>query len=222
MRIVAINPCEGIDDNPTNSRDRILSESEVPLFWKACDSIDPLKALTLKVALLVGQRSGELRHMHRAHVKDGWWLMPGLAVDKPKWPGTKNSLHHRVWLSRPVIELIGDGTGFVFANQRGNAVGPLDDAMREISKLCSFNPPVTAHDLRRTFGSTVTGRGHGRDAMDRILNHFEKGSTTNTYDRSPYLKEDRLIMEDVAAAIMRMVDGKNEENVIAGEFRKAQ
>jgi hypothetical protein len=59
----------------------------------------------------------------------------------------------------------------------------------------------------------VAGRGHGRDAMDRILNHRKK-SVTDVYDRHDYAAADKLIMEDVGGAIMRLVDGKQEDNVV--------
>src|SRR6267142_108889 len=162
QEVIAINPCKGVADNPTQDRERILSESEMKPFWAACDKIHPVKALALKVVLLTGQRPGEVSHMRREHIKAGFWEMPGLPVPELQWPGIKNKRSHRVWLSRPVIELIGnETTGFVFASERGNAFGALHDAMRDLSKLCSFDPPVTPHDLRRTMGSTITGRGHG-------------------------------------------------------------
>ena len=36
--IVAANPCKLVERNPTKSRERVLSESELPLFWKALAS----------------------------------------------------------------------------------------------------------------------------------------------------------------------------------------
>jgi integrase len=215
-RIVPLNPCKGIDDNPTHARDRILTPEEFPLFWAACDKVHPVKALALKVVLLTGARSGEVAHMRREHItKDGWWRMPGLPVNELRWPGTKNDRTHWVWLSQPIRELIGEGTeGFVFASERGNAFGALSAEMREISELCDFKPPVTPHDLRRTFSSTLTGRKHGRDAMNRLLNHYKKGDVTNVYDRNPYAEEDRRITEDVVSHIMRLVDGRQQEGTV--------
>jgi Arm DNA-binding domain/Phage integrase central domain len=36
--IVAVNPCLGVDKNETSSRERVLSDSEIKLFWNAFDS----------------------------------------------------------------------------------------------------------------------------------------------------------------------------------------
>jgi integrase len=215
--VVAINPCKGVKDNPTKARERVLSESEVKLFWEACEKVHLVKATALRVVLLTGQRPGEVACMRREHIKDdNWWELPGLPVPKLGWPGTKNGVSHRVFLAPPVVKLIKSEAkeGFVFASERGNAFDELHDVMREISKLCEFNPTVTPHDLRRTMGSTITGRGHGRDAMDRILNHREK-STTDVYDRHDYAARDRLIMEDVAGHLLRLAEGVVEDNVVA-------
>ncbi len=220
--VLTINPCKGVDENPTTDRDRTLSATEVPSFWTACENIHPVTAAALKVVLLTGARPGEVRHMRREHVKGQWWELPGQPVAELGWPGTKNAGSHRVFLTEQVLELIGsdDEPGFVFANDRGNAIDGLEGAMREISKLCGFDPPVRPHDLRRTMGTTITGRGHGREALDRILNHRKK-SVTDVYDRHDYALADQKIMEDVSAHIMRLVEGE-EDNVIAAEFKKAK
>ncbi len=213
--LVVLNPCKGVDDNPTNSRDRVLSDTEVPLFWAGCDQVDPVKAAALRVVLLTGQRPGEVCCMRREHIKDNWWQLPGEPQPELLWPGTKNKQGHRVWLSAKVRELIGNETeGLVFANERGNPIDDLDVAMRAISELMGLEPAVTPHDLRRTMGSTITGRAHGREAMDRILNHRKK-SVTDVYDRHDYARADKLIMEDVAGALMRLVEGREQDNVIA-------
>jgi integrase len=106
--------------------------------------------------------------MRREHIKDGWWQMPGEPVPALGWPGTKNGQSHRVWLPKPVQQLIGDGdTGFVFASRGGSPVIKLHDTMREICSKLAIER-ATPHDLRRTHGSTVTALGFGRDAMNRI------------------------------------------------------
>jgi integrase len=219
--VVAVNPCEGIEDNDVSSRDRVLFETEMPVFWEGCELVDPVRAAALKAILLTGQRPGEVSHMRREHIRDNWWEMPGRPEPELKWPGTKNGSSHRIWLSAPVRELIaaiGDEAGFVFASERGNAVGNLDEAMRRISAAQGLTPPVRPHDLRRTAGTTITGRGHGREAMDRILNHRKK-SVGDIYDRHDYAAADKRIMEDLANAIIEAVEGRPQDNVVAA-FKK--
>src|SRR5262249_5727081 len=208
------NPCRGVDRNETASRERILSDSEVPLFWTAFEDAG-VYAGALKVLLLTGQRPGEVAAMRLDHIKDGWWEMPGAPALELGWPGTKNGQSHRVWLPAPARDIIaelaeGEATGFVFSGAvRGAHLGA---AMRAIcAKLKAER--ATPHDLRRSFLSRVTGLGFGRDAMDRVANHKEKGSTTDVYDRHSYAKEDEKIMESVAARIMALVAGEAEAKV---------
>jgi integrase len=209
--IVTLNPCTLIEKNETKSRERVLADSEIPVFWKAFDDAGLLASTALKLILLTGQRPGEVRAMHRSHIVDGWWQLPGAPDLSIGWPGTKNSMSHRVWLSEPVQELLAeiDGDGLIFHRPR------LDEAMRRIiaSLKCER---ATPHDLRRTNGTTITSLGFGRDAMNRIQNHKE-GGIASVYDRHQYAQENQRVMEAVATRIMSLVEGPA-DNVVGLKF----
>jgi integrase len=163
--ILPDNPCKLVARNPVKSRERVLSDSEMPKFWAAFDDAGLIAGTALKVILITGQRPGEVSHMRREHIRDGWWEMPGEPVPSRGWPGTKNAQAHRVWLSEPVQALIaqvaGEDTGFVFTGARGGLVTGLDGAMRTACRKLGVER-ATPHDLRRTFSTTVTGLGRPR------------------------------------------------------------
>jgi integrase len=215
QEVITVNPCKGVERNETRSRERVLSDSELPRFWTAFDSAGLVKSSALKVILLTGQRPGEVSCMRREHVKDGWWTLPGAPEPKTRWPGTKNGQTHRVWLSGPVRDVIaevdgGDAAGFVFTvGSRGNPVGKLDDAMQIICADLKIEDKVTPHDLRRTFSTQVTRLGFGRDAMNRVTNHKE-GGIADVYDRHEYEAENKKVMERVAARIVAAAGGGGE------------
>ncbi len=221
--IVSANPCKLVARNPTRSRERVLSPSEVPLLWEALDDLDSVRETALKVILLTGQRPGEVSAMRREHIKDGWWTMPGEPVPDI-WPGTKNAQTHSVWLPEPVRKLlngiISGGPGFVFAGPRGGAVTELDGAMRDICAKLDMER-ATPHDLRRTHGSTITALGFGRDAMNRVQNHRE-GGIADVYDRHRYEDENKRIMEAVASKIMMLVEGRTEHNIVSFPVAQAE
>jgi integrase len=209
--IVKLNPCALVDRNDTKARERVLSDSEIPKFWTAFDDAGLVQSTALKMLLLTGQRPGEVAHMRREHIVDGWWQMPGDPVPALDWPGTKNKQAHRVWLPAPAQALLTNmpETGLVFAGPRGGAVDRLDGAMRDICAklgLTTEEQKVTPHDLRRTHGSTITALGKGREAMNRIQNHVE-GGIADVYDRHKYADENKRIMEAVASRIMALVEG---------------
>jgi integrase len=211
QEIIAVNPCSGVDSNEVSSRERVLSDSELPKFWRAFDSAGLMRSSALKVLLLTGQRPGEVSCMRREHIKDGWWEMPGKPDHKLGWPGTKNKQTHRVWLPEAVQEVIAElddkPAGFVFAGHRGKAVRGLDTAMQKICAELRVNEKATPHDLRRTHGTTITGLGFGRDAMNRIQNHKE-GGIADVYDRHEYEAENKKVMEAVAKHIVALAEGR--------------
>jgi integrase len=215
--MVAANPCKLVARNPTKSRERVLSASELPQFWQALADVDPVAAAALKMILIVGQRPGEVAHMRREHLKDGWWEMPG-EPSAGIWPGTKNARAHRVWLPKAAQEIIdnvgsADTTGFVFAAPRRGAVTNLDGVTREVCAATGM-PLARPHDLRRTHGSTITALGFGRDAMNRIQNHRE-GGIADVYDRHHYETETKHIMEAVASRLIALAEGRTTDNIVA-------
>jgi integrase len=217
--IVAVNPCVLVERNETKSRERILSETEIPKFWSALDDAGLVASSALKMILLTGQRPGEVSRMRREHVEEGWWTMPGDPVPALGWPGTKNAQSHRVWLPAQARDLIAELTdeatnsGFVFANARRGPIDRLDDAMRAVCQKLGAER-ATPHDLRRTHGTTIAALGFGRDAMNRVQNHKE-GGIASVYDRHQYGEENKRVMEAVAVRIMAMVEGTTgQDNVV--------
>jgi integrase len=214
--LVTVNPCRGVDRNAVRSRERVLADSEVPLFWQAFGEIGGSVGAALKAILLTGQRPGEVAHMRREHLRDGWWEMPGEPIEAQGWPGTKNAQAHRVWLPAPVQAILaemGDSTaGYAFAGARGRAVIKLDAVMRSISDKLGADR-ATPHDLRRTFSTTVAGLGFGRDALNRVTNHRE-GGIASVYDRHGYADENKRVMEAVAGRIMALAERAENVNVV--------
>jgi integrase len=216
--ILPNNPCKLVQGNPTRFRERILSATEIPAVWFAFEDAGPVVGTALKLILLLGQRPGEVCNMRYEHLRDGFWEMPGQPI-ADIWPGTKNGCAHRVPLSKPARELIaelpGEATGYVFATVNGKAVN-LDRVMRDVCRKVNIER-ATPHDLRRTFGSTVTALGFGRDAMDRLLNHKSHGVGA-VYDRYTYEAEDKRIMEAVASKLLMLVHDTAPSNVVKAIF----
>jgi integrase len=200
--------------NVIKSRERVLADSELPKFWKAFDDLDPVRGAALKMILLTGQRPGEVSAMRAEHVVDGWWQMPGAPVGDV-WPGTKNGESHRVWLPQAVQALLAElrdddaTSGYLFASPRGGPISKLDDAMRTICTKLDIER-ATPHDLRRTFSTTVTSLGYGRDVLNRLTNHKD-GGIASVYDRHGYADENRAAMERVSARIMALVERRTDK-----------
>jgi integrase len=204
--VLSVNPCREITRTKPVARERVLSIEELPRFWAGFGN-SGVAGVALKVLLLTGQRPGEIAAMNRAHVRDGWWEMPG-QPDGERWPGTKNANSHRIWLPAVAVELVSEvegGPTFVFGRRPHSMAKAMRSAMASICKQLKVER-ATPHDLRRTHGTTVCrllGFG-GSDAMNRIQNHVEGGITT-TYNRYGYELEIKTVMERVAEELMRVV-----------------
>jgi integrase len=195
--LVQHNPCTGIEGTARASRERILSDAEVRLFIAAFRQAGNA-GRTLQLILFLGARPGEVARMRHEHIVDGWWAQPG-KPDGNGWPGTKNGMSHRVWLVPAVREIVRRGTisGPVF--KRRPAMASL---MQRLCKELNVER-ATPHDLRRTFASTVTKLGYGRQAMDRLLNHADR-SVGAIYDRYGYAAEDQQIWQAVAEHLLAL------------------
>jgi integrase len=154
QEILSLNPCHGVDRNPTNDRERVLSDGEVTVLW-------PRLEPALRLILLTAQRPGEVAAMQRDHIVNGFWQMPGKPVGG--WPGTKNSKDHRVALSEPALELV----EVHLATRSSAQMSSL--RLKKLVKELRLEK-VTPHDLRRTCLTWITRLEFGRDAMDRIAN----------------------------------------------------
>ena len=66
---------------------------------------------------------------------------------------------------------------------------------------------ATPHDLRRTFSTTVTSLGFGRDALNRVTNHRE-GGIASVYDRHGYADENKRVTEATAAKLLSLAGGR--------------
>jgi integrase len=218
---ITSNPCRQIRRTRAVRRERILSNEELKSFYRAFGDVSsPTNVgLALKVLLLTGQRPGEVAAMSRSQIKDGWWELPGEA--RGLWPGTKNKCNHRIWLPRVVQDQLlqmkqlssseqnnfTEEPGQVFSDNPRQLLVDMRHAMTKICKTLKVER-ATPHDLRRTHGSTITrllGFG-GRAALNRIQNHVE-GGIAGVYDRYGYESETKMVMEKVAAEIIRIAGG---------------
>jgi len=200
QEVLTVNPCAKVERHTVRSRERVLSDSELPLFWNAFSQQGQF-GLTLKLILLTGQRPGEVCAMKAEHIRDGWWELPGQPDAELGWPGTKNKRTHRVWLPQPALDVLEPSKIFE------GAVARLSETMRTICRELGITDKVTPHDLRRTHGTFITRLGFGREAMNRIQNHVE-GGIGSVYDRYGYADENKRVMEAVATHIVDLATGE--------------
>jgi integrase len=202
--IIAVSPCDGLKPPaPERSRDRILSDDEIRLFWRACETVGWPFGPLAQMLLLTGQRRDEVGAMTWSEVDlaTATWRLAGERV--------KNSREHAIALSTPALRLLeglpridvfttsgaGPVDGFSRAKNR------IDAAVLEIARQGDPSikeiPHWTFHDLRRTAASGMASLRVAPHVVEAVLNHASgtiKGVAA-VYNRYRYDEEKRAALE---------------------------
>jgi integrase len=199
--LVENNPCHGISaPGVERQRDRVLSEDEIKKLWKEFDNEELGLGATFKLRLFTAQRGREVFSVEwkELDLENAWWTIPG--------EKSKNGLAHRVPLSPAALSIFKDlrekqlrsktrkNSSWVFPARRGR--DHLTTAQKAVERIRERTEckDFTAHDLRRTAASMMTGMGIPRLTVSKILNHVEPGVTA-VYDRHSYDREKREALE---------------------------
>ena len=200
------NPCTLVQKAPEGSRDRVLSETEIPSFWARLDdapriSLDMRDAMRL--ILLTLARPGEVTGMRWSEIDGDWWEIPGSR--------TKNGRSHRVPLNRMARKLLENrdrGSVLVFTSEQAAHLKrlSLSHALRHSRNHFGI-PAFTPHDLRRTAASHVSALGTPRFVVERLLNHTDR-SVSSIYDRYEHSKEKRQALEKWDRRLLKILSGE--------------
>lgn len=179
----APNPARGVATFEEKSRDRFVTEAEMPRLMAAIDEEDnPHLRAAFLLYLLTGLRRGELLGLR--------WSDVDLDRRLITLPDTKAGRPHHLPLSDPAVRILGElprlvGNTYVVASPvlpgkpwHGHAVKQVWARVRERAGL----PDVRLHDLRRTVGSWLALSGVSLPMIGKVLNHSQP-STTAVYAR---------------------------------------
>lgn len=206
------------------SRDRVLTDAEVRLVWRAADAVGFPFGPAVKLLLLTAQRRDEVIRMVRGEVDGDLWTLP------PE--RTKNSLEHIVPLSPPALSIfnavprIAGSAEYVFTrtgtapmSDYTSTKARLDKAMLEIARqdaeAAGRDPgsvelkPWRLHDLRRTASTGMARLGFPIHVTEAVLNHRSGtlGGLAGIYNRYQYLDEKRAALEAWAAHVEGLTNG---------------
>jgi integrase len=183
-------------------RERFLTEEEIAALWPAFPAS---VALALKLALVTGQRIGEVTGitLDELDLPKALWNLPASR--------SKNGAAHTIPLSPMALDLI--------AEARRHAIGdrlfPGLNSMKVGQQLIRHRDrlPVsdwTAHDLRRTVCTQLATMGVSPLVIGAVVNHrtqTRSGVTLATYVRYDYAREKREALDLWADRLRAIVAG---------------
>jgi integrase len=200
------------------ARQRILSDGELALVWRATEDAIYPDAPFVRLLCLLGVRRSELGRAKWSEfdLEKAVWRLEGTR--------TKTADPFAVPLPEAAIEILRALPRFnsehVFAASRG--AGPVNsfDAIKERldSRLTALNggkplEPFTFHDLRRTFRTGLSTLGTAPHIAELSIGHRQRGITA-VYDIHRFDRERREAAERWAAHL-RFVVNPRPDNVVA-------
>jgi integrase len=213
-------------------RTRHATDTELRAIWirlekplRGFRTMDPVTSLALRLLILTGVRSGELRRARWSEVDwhGATWTIPPehqkLKPGQPRVPWMVPLSPAAVALLRE-LERIGGGSPFVLpspsnmpAKEGCLAKGSLPRAMAAL-----FDAPEGAqvdlgdaerlrpHDMRRTVRTGLARLGVRHDVAERCLNHAVQGIEA-VYNQHDFLEERREALERWAVHVDQVVHG---------------
>jgi integrase len=214
--LIELNPAIGTNRADERSRERVLSDAELAVVWRACreDSYGRI----VKLLMLLGQRREEIGAMADQEIRlerdGGHWSIPG--------ERTKNSRPHEVPLPSSAAAILREaprvkGRKSLF----GEGVGPFSGwskARRALDARIAATgtelAPWRLHDLRRTVATRMAELGIQPHVIEAVLNHVSgsKAGVAGIYNRAAYGPEKRHALNLWAAHL---------ESVVAGRYSRS-
>jgi integrase len=232
--IIDRNPCEGVSaPSAETRRERVLSDDEVRLAWRAFEAIGWPFGPIGKLLLLTGARRDEVAGMEwrELDLEARVWRLP-----KAK---AKNKRDHEIPLSDAAARIIEDlprmgDSRLVFTTTGASSVSGFSRAKAAIDKTISDlmaadaevpgDDPAKAkaparwtfHDCRRTVATNLQKLGVKLEVTEAVLNHVSgsRAGIVGIYQRHDWKDEKRQALDAWAQRLEAIVSGEVTSNVV--------
>jgi integrase len=219
------------------SRDRVLSDPELALIWRAADSAGYPFGPIVKLLMLSGQRKGEIANGRWSEIDMAarLWSLPPARV--------KNGKAHTFPLSAPALVIlealprieVGQGkdralSDLIFTTTGATTVSGFTRAFTNLNKAIAAEndgkplPHWTLHDLRRTAATRMGDLGVLPHVIEAVLNHISghRAGVAGVYNRAAYEQEKREALDILARHILTITGESPPSNVVSLPKRRAQ
>jgi len=186
-------------------RDRVLSNAELRLVWRACQD-DDFGRIT-RLLVLTGCRREEIGGLLWSEVEGDAVTISGQR--------TKNHRAHVLPLPAVALDLLPAARAarpYVFGSRGEGFSAWAYSKMRLDTRIAeTVGKPLahwTMHDLRRSAATGMADLGVEPHIIEAILNHISghKAGVAGVYNRAPYEKQKRAALAQWADHVMRLVE----------------
>jgi integrase len=180
------------------SRDRVLTDRELAVIWKALPDSD--YGAIVRLLILTGQRREEIGAMRWSEID----FKERLIARPPA--RTKNNRRHDVPLSQAAVAILKShhargGQDLVFGDEPRKAeprgFQGWSHCKAILDKQTSSIGPWRLHDVRRTVATRMAELGVQPHIIEAVLNHISghKAGVAGVYNRSSYAVEKRAALD---------------------------
>ena len=211
--VINLNPANGVEKPAVEkSRDRVLSDDEIRLFWAACEEEGQPFGSIFKLLLLTGQRKSEIAEMREAEIKD---KVLHLSSDR-----VKNNRAHDVPLSKAAqailkgVKRVKSEQGYIFTTTGKTPVSGFNNPTNRVREHMNTAAGRELdhwqlHDLRTTCATGMARLGVPVRVTEAVLNHVSGtgGGIVAVYQRHDYAPEKREALETWGQAVQDILAG---------------
>jgi integrase len=215
------SPFEGIKaPSPEVGRERVLSDPEIKLVWRAFDHDGWPFGMLGKLLLLTGARLNE--------IASGQWSE--IDLEAKTWTigkeRSKNGVAFEIPLSETAVDIlnslprIAGKPGYVLTVNGRAPVRGFSAAKDRIDRLMTeagrTGKPWVYHDLRRTVATNMQRLGVRLEVTEAILNHVSgsRRGIVGIYQRHEWKDEKRQALDAWARRLDEIVTGEAVSNVV--------
>jgi integrase len=224
------SPMEGMDaPAKAPSRDRVLSDDEMRLVWKASYELGYPFGHIFRLLILTGARREEVTSLDWSELsrEDEIWVLP--AGRSKNGVAARQPLSTLAMAELDIVAARAGGwrkTGFLFSTTgttcssgHSRAKARLDRAIAALAAEEGVSPPAPwrLHDLRRTLATGLQRLGVRFEVTEAVLNHVSgsRGGVAGIYQRHDWADEKRAALEAWARHVEGLLSEKNQTNVVA-------
>jgi integrase len=232
--IIERSPCDGLRaPSPEQRRDRVLTDDEIRIVWRAFESVAWPFGRIGQLLLLTGCRRDEIAGMR--------WDELDLTARTLSLPAArvKNKRAHVIPLSDAAMRIIETlprmgGSEFVFSTTGSTPVSGFSAAklaidhhvvvtLRKEARArgddpAGVRPPErwTFHDLRRSLATNLQKLGVRLEVTEAVLGHVSgsRAGIVGVYQRHNWADEKRLALNAWARRLEAIVSGESPSNVV--------
>lgn len=177
---------------------KALDRKDLPAFFSALETVEshPIVKLATKMLVHTFVRTGELRNAtwDEFDLEERLWHIPAERM--------KMDADHFVPLTDQTIGFLNELREYngkrthVFASPNRPKQALSNNAILNLLYRMGYKNKATGHGFRATASTILNEMGYNRDAIERQLAHSEPNKIRAAYNRSEYLEERIVIMND--------------------------